>query len=167
MPDLNSITSPVVGNWAEVEELPLRDIDQAATVCHWLINAGTLHPVITQWFIGIVRLSDLPGVPPAHLQFTGATHEVLMVAVDPDYPITAASAATPEHRLQPLNPVNLAHQFTATDDEMRLMAKGMAWAIAHGDMPPEPPLGYESFRHKWLTVMVKTLAHIRGEEHAP
>ena len=169
MVDLTTITSPVYGEAGEAFELPIRPgHDAAQSVCHWLVNAPGAHPLWSQWVIACVRPDDdVPGFPPPHRQFEGATHEVLIVAVNPDHPITPELAAQSDYELVYLEPVNLASQVTATDDEMRLVVAGMAWACAHGVMTPEPWLGYGSFREAWLTTIVKTLGHIRGEEHAP
>lgn len=168
MPDLTSITSPVRGPYGLAVELPIGPTD-GPEVAHWLFTADRvqLHPVWDQWVIACVGLGEVPGLPPPHLQFEGATHEVLIITVDPDHPVTPELVAQPGAKLHYLQPINLAHQFTATDDEMRLLCAGVAWAIVHGYEPPEPPLDYGSFREGWLVSMVKTLAHLRGEEHAP
>jgi len=46
---------------------------------------------------------------------------------------------------------------------MRRVADLSAWAIVNGHMNPDPNPG----SLEWLTSITKTLAHIRGEEHAP
>ena len=170
MPELSEITSPVEGPVCRATQMPNQAgmRNHAATVAWWSIKAvRPIHPVLTQWMLSAVRLADFPDMPPAVLHFDGATHEVGLVALDPDQEFTPEAVLQPGWYPKMLQPLNLCHQFTATDEEMELVLRGMAYAMAHGVMPPEPWLGYESFREAWLESIVKTLAHIRGEVHAP
>lgn len=157
------------GPAGEAHECPPPDIPQAAqTVCRWLLNAPPYHPLWSQYQLVVVRLdSGVPGFPEPHLKFEGASHELIVVALDPEHPVTPDDLAQRDYRLRFLNPVNIAHQFTATDDEMRELAYLAARAVVDGVLNPETADAPDRIRHAWLTSLVKTLAHIRGEEHAP
>lgn len=134
----------------------------------WLITSPAWHPAWSQWSLSVVSLRDHPGLDPANLKFAGATHELLVLALHPDHRQTVETM-TGHCRtgdLPHLNPVNVAEQFECTDDEARAVAWLAAQAVVNGTLPPEPPLGYESFRTHWLAACTKTLAHLRGEAHA-
>lgn len=143
----------------------------AETVCHWLLTAPGQSPAWNQYNVAVVRLRDgIPGMPPPIRQFPGATHEVLILALDPTPgPQTVETMAGHAERgdLPFLTPVNLAHQIEGSDAEAEELAYLAVRAICDGLMAAEPPLGAESFRAGWKQTLVKTLAHIRGEEHAP
>lgn len=140
----------------------------AQTVCQWLITAPIYHPLWSQYALFVVRLDPgVPGFREPYLQFPGATHELCVVALDPDHPATAQAMGAPGFALRFLNPVNHAHQFTATDEEMRTLADLAAHAVVDGALNPETGDAPEAIREAWLTSMVRTLAHLRGEEHAP
>ena len=163
------------GAYGSAQELPVPDNAEASeTVCHWLITAPAYHPLWSQYVLAVVRLRDIDGRPPIHWQFTGATHEYLLVALDPgkgrqDAATMAAfgNPASPEFgHLPRLTPTNLAIQFEGTDDEMRELASLGARSVVEGLLDPETANGPERIRAQWKSSLVKTLAHIRGEVHA-
>jgi hypothetical protein len=152
--------------------IPWADTSGAAeTVCSWLLTAPAAHPLWTQYALSVVRLrDDAPGFPPPRRQFTGATHELFVVALNPEHgPFTVEKMLGYQDTgaMPHLLPVNVAHQVEATDDEARLLACYAATAVVHGLLCPETSDAPERIRMNWTASMVKTLAHVRGEEHAP
>lgn len=145
--------------------------DAAETVCCWLLTAPLAHPQWAQYMLGAARLrDDVPGFPPPRRQFTGATHELTVVALNPLHgPFTVEKMLGCQRtgNMPYLMPVNVAHQVEGTDDEARLLAAYGAVAVVHGVLCPETSDAPARIRMDWTTSMVKTLAHIRGEEHAP
>jgi hypothetical protein len=105
----------------------------------------------------------VPHLPTPKLQFPGATHEILVAAINPDggsLTVDAVHALWAANRPIPyLLPINGADQFEATDDEMVELTSKLAWGVCVGALDPE--------RGGWLESEIKTLAHIRGEVHAP
>lgn len=152
-------------------EIPTDTPEPHTAIDHWLITCPTVHPAWTQWYLAVISLADAPGLPPAELKFVGATHQLFLVALNPDHgPYTRDKAAQMMRNgdgLPMLQPVNLIEQYQATDAEMRQVCQLMCRAIVQGLASVEPPLGYESFRDQWLASITKTLAHLRGEQHAP
>lgn len=159
------------GTHGQALRLPIPDIPEAGqSVDHWLLTAPSYHPLWSQYVMAVVRLDDVPGFPAPKRQFDDATHELLVVALNPHAgPQTAATMA--EHArtgaMPYLTPINYADQFTATDEEMRQLASWAAWGVVNGVLNPETADAPALLREAWLTSMVKTLAHIRGEVHAP
>jgi hypothetical protein len=164
--------SPIRGPYANCVEVQLSALSTraAATVSSWLITSAKFHPAWTQWTLYAVHLREVPGVSAPAFQYPGATHEVGLLALNPDTRVTAEDMGRPDWRMRYLLPPNLALQFTATDDEMRHVCALMCWSISAGHHSPEPALsgGPDSdWGRGWLASITKTLAHFRGEVHAP
>lgn len=139
------------------------DQNMATTVCAWLITSPGWHPLWSQYLLSVIDLADHPNMAPATHHYPGATHELLVLALNPEHgPYTPTS-----ENVRHLTPVNIVHQFTATHEEMRELAWLAARAVVHGGLNPETGDAPTLIREQWLTACVKGLAHIRGEEHAP
>lgn len=163
--------SPIVGPWATCEEAAIADVPRwAAAVSAWLITSPHFHPAWSQWILAVNQLRDMPNLHPAVLTFEGASHEISIVALNPDKPAAIGDLADPAWKMRYLLPVNINYQFTATDDEMRYVCALMCWSISAGHHTPEPAFsgGPDSdWGRGWLASITKTLAHFRGEVHAP
>lgn len=167
------------GPYGLAVELPIRDSPEfSETVCYWLVTGEKFHPLWTQWLLTVARLREVEGLPPVNYQFEGATHEFLITSLNPEYgdkDITLPSGSPGKQWSGPeafmdfavreglpyLTPIDVSIQFEGTDDEMSTMAIYACKAIVHGQLSPD-----QDFRREWKTSLVKTLAHIRGEEHA-
>lgn len=164
--DPNATTE--TGPYGKAELIPIPDNPRSAqTTCWWLITAPTFHPLWSQYCLLVVRLDDdVPDFPPPKRQFAGATHELLVMALEPkgDSPYTVESMYPGP--LPYLEPINIVEQFTATDNEMRELAHYMAWGVVVGALNPETSDAPTMIRESWLGSLVRTLAHIRGETHA-
>lgn len=139
------------------------------TITWWLLTGLQWHPLWQQFLLIVVHLRDVEGTPAATRQFPGATHELLVLALNPE-----RGARTPEdlagNGVGPagyLSPIDVVHQFDATDEEMRVLAGMLAEACTQGWLTPSTDDAREALREQWLAVCVKTLAHGRGEVHAP
>jgi hypothetical protein len=164
-------TSEVQGPYGSALELEMEGLPNSEeTVCHWLITAPAFHPFWSQYILAVVRLRDLPGFPPPVRQFQGATHELLVVTLNPEhgpYDAGLPRKYAAEGNLPYLTPINIAHQIEGTDSEAGELAAWAAWGVVNGHLEPESSNGAERIRAEWESSLVKTLAHMRGEEHAP
>lgn len=165
-------TTPLEGRYGKAVKLELKDGPEfSATVCHYLLTCPYVHPFWIQWVLAVVRLDDdNPRYGPANHQFEGSTHELVLVALNPDhgpYDEAKMAAYAESGDLPTMEPINVAWQMQGTDAEAGRLGELAAKAIVHGVLPVEPPLGYESFRESWNESLTRTLAHERGEAHAP
>lgn len=173
-------TERIEGPYGTVDFIPLPDIDDPdldvrtravfeVSEGTWLITAPAYHPVWSQYMMSAVGLADHPDLGDAYKKFPGATHELLVAALHPDTPVTVASMQ--EHCKRGdagiLQPINIAEQFECTSDEIKIVAWLAGRAVVYGQLNPETGDAPERIREQWLTACVKTLAHIRGEAHAP
>jgi hypothetical protein len=151
-------------------------------VCYWLISAPSYHPLWGQYDLCVFSLADTEGIEPAHLDFDGATHELMLRALNPEtghgeggkYPqphtpecISSHFAPGSTGGIRFLTPVNIALQFEASGDEMDQLAEMAVEAVCNGLWNPETSDAPETIRGQWKSGMVRTLAHIRGEAHSP
>lgn len=63
-----------------------------ATVCVWIVYAPWAHPVWNSYAVVLVHLREMEGAKPPTLAFPGATHETLILAVDPKLQLDVAVA---------------------------------------------------------------------------
>lgn len=154
---------------AERLDYPTDRPRNAASVASWLLTAPAAHPAWSQYSLQVVSLAPFEGLPTATLKFPGATHELMLVVIDPKAgPFTEARIRAGDWPGLPfLVPVNVCEQFEATDDEMRSLAALCARGVVNGTLWPETADAPSRVREAWLGSMVRTLAHLRGEEHAP
>lgn len=82
----------------------------SVTLPSWIASAPYAHPVWSYYAILCIALRDVPGVPKAKINLEGATHEVMVFALDPD--VVPVIDDTP----RVLRPINFVGQFVATDD---------------------------------------------------
>lgn len=157
------------GPYGRAAAWPVPDHPSAAeTVCSWIVTHPQGHPLWSQYLLAVVRLTDHPDFLPPIRQFDGATHELLVVALDPDKGPYAPDTMDRflDASLPFLTPVNVAHQIEGTDDEARLLAAYGAWGVTVGALWPETADAPDRVRAQWKSSLVKTLAHIRSEQHA-
>ena len=160
------------GPYGSAVQLPINpDLQGAETTLDWWLLTGPWHPLWSQFVLSVVRLRPVKGWPPAALHFEGATHELMVIALNPGEPPRVHSAevlarggcAAVGGYLQP---VDVNHQFTATDSEMRDLADLSAKACVNGWLTPSTDDARSILRERWLASCVRTLAHMRGEAHA-
>lgn len=80
-------------------------------VCHWVVHAPYSHPIWPCVAVMCISLRDIEGWPPATILLEGATHEVMVAALEPDRPVRIDKPAAM------LQPLNFAGQFIAASDE--------------------------------------------------
>lgn len=134
---------------------------QAASLDGWLIDAPGQSPAWRHYVLSIIHLRPIPGAPPAHIRRPGATHELILCALDPLGNPSVHDVETIRH----LTPLNAEVQFAATDDLAIHVGELAVRAICDGFMPAEPAFPGQGQRD-WERVIDTTLEHHRSGEHA-
>ena len=70
------------------------------TVAAWIVHAPYAHPMWHSYAIAAVSLELVPGWPPAKINAPGATHEVMVYALNPEH---RRAINAPSHYLTPAN----------------------------------------------------------------
>lgn len=135
---------------------------QAATVAMWFLRCPGQSPAWDRYGLAVVHLRVLPGVPPAHIVVPCATHKVILGAYDPQ----ADPQPTDPESWHMLRPINVCEQIELPSDEDAAdLLRRCAHAVVAGVLPAEPPLSGQI--EPWRSALIKSAAHLRGEEHAP
>ncbi len=158
------VAETVVGpaGWAGRVELDDVVGDAVATVAFWFIHAPGQSPAWDKYGLGVVHLRDVPGQsrPPVR-RFPSMTHEVLLVAYDPQ----RDPQATDPESWSPLHPVNLCEQVALPGDAAAAELLDLcARAVVAGVLWAEAPLAGQ--REPWRSALAQTASHLRGEGHA-
>lgn len=158
-----TLTGPAGTATEVLIEGPYDPPDQAATVAAWFLDCPGQSPAWRHYALCVIHLRPIDGVLPAHIRVPGSTHEVSLFALNPEGRPIAADPAKTWH---PLHPLNVMEQLQLPSDAAaRELAQLAANAVVNGILPAEPPLS--GAVEPWRTSMIKTAAHVRGEEHAP
>lgn len=134
--------------------------DWAATCATWFLHCPGQSPAWEHYQLSIIHLRPIDGVPPAHIRVAGATHEVMLVAIDP-----TSDPHPLDRRRRFLRPINVEEQVHLdNDDQAVTLARDCARAVVDGILWAEPPLSGQV--EPWRTALIRTTAHLRGEPHA-
>ena len=128
----------------------------------WLVE-GPFHPMWDQWLVSVITLSHIDGVQDAHQQFPGATHELSMIAINPErrcdidaFEETGdwGDPAVPKF----LTPIDQQVQWSnGTDDEARDIGALAIRTIANGHASPD-----SDYRAWWTQAIKASLDHTRS-----
>lgn len=131
-----------------------------AAVASWFFTCPGQAPLWDNYLLSIVHLRPIDDKP-AFLDWPGASHEVFLVALDP-----ADSPTTDPETWRHLNPLNFVMQVELPDDAAAVeLARLCARAVVDGVLWAEPSV--HGMSEPWRSSLIKTSAHLRGEEHAP
>lgn len=146
------------GPHARAWELPLDPRTPTALSGGWMVHAPGSHPFWPWHFISITHLRDEPGVPPADLAFPEATHELIVLALDPDhYPPPLDGSA----RIRAMYPPDVVQQMVLPDDsEARKLLWLVIRAVCDGVLIPD-----QDYRQSWADAIEATAEHSRQGGH--
>ena len=113
-------------------------VDQTGTLATWFLDCPGQAAVWRCYGLSIVHLRPIPGESrPARLAFPGATHEMILVAFDPD----ESPEESRPRSWRILSPLNVSHQVILPSDAAAVMLLGeAAREIVFGRLWAEPPL---------------------------
>jgi hypothetical protein len=102
-------------------------------------------------------------VKPPVIRTPGATHELIIAALNPDQPLPDLEAVgRGEASFQFLTPIDVMEQFTVTDDAMAYRLCELAVrSCVDGFMSPD-----QDWRSSWRTSIAHTAQHLRDGVHA-
>lgn len=122
---------------------PLAPPADQCSVARWIVTAPWAHPAWQQYWLTLVHLRDIPGVPPAHRYDKRATHELQIWAMDPKVPHAPGESLKPRSLLQPQNFVG-QRCFVEDDIEAGRYLRQLVGAIVAGVLSPDT-----DFRFEW------------------
>ncbi len=118
----------------------VNDPRAAVTLPCWIASAAYAHPLWSHYTIMCVALREVPGLPKATVGLDGATHEILVFALDPG----TKPAVDDVPRI--LHPINFAGQFVAADDiSAAALVQQAVQDVIDGTLNPDT-----DFRRMWV-----------------
>ena len=117
---------------------------------------GFGHPFWSWYYVAIIHLRPIEGCRPPYIAFPEATHEIQIVAMNPEAPLSDVDDwGKPEQPVNWLLPLELEHQFVVRDDEQaELLGQLVVEAICRGNSPDQDHRAY------WSVVVDQTAEHI-------
>lgn len=136
--------------------------DWGATIANYFLTCPGQSIAWPNYLLSCIHLRPIDGVQPAVVKIPHATHEVMLLALNP----AAKPTPTDPRSWQHLTPANLMEQVELPDDDAaRHLLHDAAQAVVDGILWAEPPLSGQV--EPWRTSLIRTSAHLRGEPHAP
>lgn len=137
--------------------------DFDAMISHTIISAPQSHPLWWIYALSIIHLRHIDGVKPAHVKFPGATHELMLLALNPEKPVPDIDAM--EHgdfdSFHLLQPANLVEQFQVPSDAYAwYLGETAIKAIVDGIISPDT-----DYRSQWKHAIAETAKHLREGGH--
>lgn len=107
--------------------------DEDATVCVWVVDAPWAHPLWRTYVIAAIHLRPTRLLPNPKVNLEGATHEVIVYALDPGREPDLLNPGSTR-----LNPANFAGQWLAASDvEAEHKVASCVEEIVHGALSPD------------------------------
>jgi hypothetical protein len=128
------------GPWGTAWKLDEAKLNKESIAPHsgiamWVIHVPQSHPHWPWVRLSLIHLRDVPGLGPAHIFLPGATHEIIVQALNPDhYPPSVDSVP-----VNVLRPINFGAQFISASDEdaIKKVEHEAVYGIVHGHLNPD------------------------------
>lgn len=96
-----------------LEKLRMGQTGKDAGIAVWLIHCPSAHPWWSYYSLCLFHLRPLEGQPPAKIYLAGASYEITLFAMSPDW---TSSIEDPRYFQNRLEPINFGAQFCASSD---------------------------------------------------
>lgn len=138
------------GQWQQLDFS--LDANRECTISCFKLQVPHAHPFWSTYLWTSVHLRPVGGRPDAQLHFPGATHEFMLLALDPNN-----DDGPPWHYLLP---PNVVFQMSGSDDECKKLTELFADAVINNGLPVED--GGRALSNMWKQTCYASLDHLRG-----
>lgn len=133
--------------------------DTQATIAMWVLNIPGAHPLWSWWGMAMIHLRPIAGVKPPCIDMPGATHELIILALQPNEPVPDPRG--PDFNFAILTPMDVAEQVKLeTDAQAEELCTAAARACCEGRLSPD-----QDFRSAWHNALHHSAEHIRSGLH--
>lgn len=158
--DIISVPPTIETDQARIWQIDLAKFPVAsklAGVALWLIEAPWAHPFWHSYSLSLVSMRPGDYLPAPVTYIDGATHEMVLMALDP---AVARQPIFDAMSFAPLIPANFAAQMIATDEEATAKAAAAVAMIAKGELSPD-----SDFLHQWVELFGDSMLLNRATKH--
>lgn len=152
----------LTGPFGEATELALStsgDPRREGDIAIWLLHCPNQSPAWCHFMLSCLHLRPIAADPEPNIYVAGATHEIVLVAIDP---ATNPSPTSSYWEWNYLPSTNMWEQIQVPNDEAAVELTSLAaQAVVDGYLWAEPPLSGQ--KEPWHTVLADTASHYRGE----
>lgn len=136
--------------------------DYRGTVACWMLDVPGAHPLWNMYSLCVLHLRAIEGVRPAIVRVAGATHELMILALDPERALPSLEAlGRCEAPLRWLSPIDVMQQFIVKNDAQAERVGELAVrAIVAGVLSPD-----QDHRRAWEIAVRETAAHVLDGTH--
>lgn len=135
------------------------DVD--ASIDMFIVQRRGAHVLWDHWGVTMIHLRPIEGCRPPHITVPGATHELMIVALNPEKPLPPLNSAAPDFAPAYLTPIDIAQQFICPDDAFaQHLLELSVDAIIAGYISPD-----EDARRDWQASIATTLEHYQDGTH--
>lgn len=126
----------------------------------WIVN-GPYHPFWSWWYIGLISLADVPGVPPANKQYPEAEYELVFWSLEGEPNVDAIERGDLENRgFGFLHPADVTFHFDGvTDKQAVAICRASVQKIVNGQSCDS------DFRGWWMESLADTVQHYKQGLH--
>lgn len=122
--------------------------DHDASIGQYILESNRFHPFWNQWHVCLIHLRDINGVKPAKKINDDATHEIMVIAQNPDIKAKHDDADT----FSFLQPIDVVVQFKAENDADALrLFEDLIGKIKKQELSPD-----SDYRKRWLMFIEMT-----------
>ncbi len=116
--------------------------DTDGTVAAWLVHAPAAHPFWSWYLVSVIHLRPIAGVKPAVITKPGATHELMILALNPEHALPPLDL---QSGVRYLTPIDVVEQFEAANDAVANQILELSVrAIVTGYLSPD-----QDWRRDW------------------
>jgi hypothetical protein len=127
----------------------------------WFLHLPEAHPVWPRYVLSCVHLQHVDGLPDPFLSSPEMTHELMLLALDPEAKPTPSDTST----WSPLTPPNFAFQFKVESNEQAaLLTELMARSLVDRRLPAELD-DYLGGMAAWERSVRMTAEHVVAAAH--
>lgn len=158
----------IVGTHGRAWQIPLSDVgrrgrpDADGTVIGWLLHAPQAHMLWTYYAVAVIHLRAIEGVKPPVIRLLGATHEMMIVSLNPEKRLPDLEAVgRGEASFAFLTPIDVVEQFAVRDDAEAAQLGELAIRVCvNGIASPD-----QDWRSWWKRAIAETASHFRSGRH--
>jgi len=112
----------------------------------WFLDAPWCHPMWKQYYVSLIHLGHVEGLGAATVVVPGATHELLVFALDPQNQMDPTMLTPPKM----LTPQNLGQQFQAESPEKaKATISALLKQVCHGTLSVD-----SDYRRVWAGILL-------------